>query len=215
MKIKMLLIIASCLECIDFGVCSDDTEEYTPIPPTRRKKPNKIGRFTPEEDAALLHGKKLGLNWTEIARDLPGRNARQCMDRYNHYLVNPQDEMRAPIPFNDQNDVVMLQMMKAGAGLDETARIFPNRSPAEIHQRCVLLLTRLVVLGKDPTLADYFAYINCPERTDEQIRTILVEGGFPFLELPEIARFRAEIASKLSQANLPVNFSPPEAASTE
>jgi hypothetical protein len=46
-------------------------------------------RFLPEEDQ-ILHAfvLRFGVNsWTEIASLIPGRNARQCRDRWNHYLA--------------------------------------------------------------------------------------------------------------------------------
>jgi hypothetical protein len=45
-------------------------------------------RFLPEEDALLKHlVMKCGLkSWRRVAAELPGRNPRQCRDRWHHYL---------------------------------------------------------------------------------------------------------------------------------
>lgn len=52
------------------------------------KKKKKRSPFSPEEDLVLkklVENSKI-VNWTEIAARLPGRNSRQCRDRYQHYL---------------------------------------------------------------------------------------------------------------------------------
>jgi hypothetical protein len=45
-------------------------------------------RFRPHEDDLLrvLVSQSETLCWAEIASQLPGRNVRQCRDRWNHYL---------------------------------------------------------------------------------------------------------------------------------
>lgn len=52
------------------------------------KKKKKRSPFTPQEDHLLksLVEKSKNINWTEIAACIPGRNSRQCRDRYQHYL---------------------------------------------------------------------------------------------------------------------------------
>lgn len=52
------------------------------------KKKKKRSPFSPQEDHLLknLVEKSKIINWTEIAACIPGRNSRQCRDRYQHYL---------------------------------------------------------------------------------------------------------------------------------
>jgi hypothetical protein len=49
-------------------------------------------RFTREEDQILMNlVSRHGLNsWHRIAGGMPGRNCRQCRDRWNHYLCSMQ-----------------------------------------------------------------------------------------------------------------------------
>lgn len=51
----------------------------------------KKGRWSLEEDAALLHAIKraAGLNWAEIQKNIPGRNSLQCRERYT-YALDPK-----------------------------------------------------------------------------------------------------------------------------
>lgn len=53
-------------------------------------------RFTPEEDKILLHAvRELNIkNWDEAAQLLPGRDARQCRDRYNTSLYKDIDHRK-------------------------------------------------------------------------------------------------------------------------
>lgn len=56
--------------------------------PLLMKKKKKRSPFSPEEDLLLknlVENSKI-INWTEIASCIPGRNSRQCRDRYQHYL---------------------------------------------------------------------------------------------------------------------------------
>ena len=63
----------------------DDDDGNGSKPPDLTKKRK---RFSPEEDKllkALVAGNRQK-SWDQIAREMPGRTARQCRDRYNNYL---------------------------------------------------------------------------------------------------------------------------------
>lgn len=49
-------------------------------------------RFRPDEDIILTHLVcRYGLDsWRRVAAAMPGRNYRQCRDRWNHYLSKPK-----------------------------------------------------------------------------------------------------------------------------
>jgi hypothetical protein len=55
---------------------------------SRGKKPRLHDRFTPDEDDCLYQlVDEFGINnWNEIVARMPGRNWRQCRDRWKHYL---------------------------------------------------------------------------------------------------------------------------------
>ncbi|KAK8841305.1 hypothetical protein M9Y10_027508 [Tritrichomonas musculus] len=63
-------------------------------------------RFTEEEDNLLKHViQELHIhNWSEVARYLPGRTARQCRDRYNSYLFKEISNK----PWTDEEDAIIL-----------------------------------------------------------------------------------------------------------
>jgi hypothetical protein len=52
--------------------------------------PRHRSKFGPHEDVALVDLVcRYGVNcWQQIATHMPGRDARQCRDRWNHYLVS-------------------------------------------------------------------------------------------------------------------------------
>lgn len=53
----------------------------------KKRRPRK--KFTPDEDKQLrdLVGDQMNPVWEQIAEKIPGRTARQCRDRYHHYLA--------------------------------------------------------------------------------------------------------------------------------
>ena len=67
------------------GDAGDDDDGNGSKPPDLTKKRK---RFSAEEDRllkALVDGNRQK-SWDQIAREIPGRTARQCRDRYNNYL---------------------------------------------------------------------------------------------------------------------------------
>lgn len=68
-------------------------------------------RFTPEEDKILLHAvRELNIkNWDEAARLLPGRDARQCRDRYNTSLYKDIDHRK----WTKEEDRIIIEQFEA------------------------------------------------------------------------------------------------------
>jgi hypothetical protein len=83
--------------------------DHVPIKPMSAKRARRM-RFKPDEDRILMDlVMRYGCDsWSWIASRLPGRNARQCRDRWNHYLLPlaPRDPCpsqtitRYPAPVN-------------------------------------------------------------------------------------------------------------------
>ena len=98
------------------------------------KERHPRSRFTPDEDQklrelALLYG---GKKWQVIAEQMPGRNARQCRDRYSNYLV--------PGFFNGQwspqEDEILLQKYRVyGPKWSKIMKFLEGRSANAIKNR--------------------------------------------------------------------------------
>jgi hypothetical protein len=97
-------------------------------------QPPKITRcqFRPDEDAMLRAlVSTYGINaWTKIADHLPGRNVRQCRDRWFHSLAN----MPTPYFWSVEEGILLRQMMNRFDGsLEHVSAFFLNQTLQEIH----------------------------------------------------------------------------------
>jgi hypothetical protein len=84
-------------------------------------------RFTPAEDAALRGlVSQFGLNhWTRIAEFIPERTARQCRDRYEHYLESTTQST----PWTPQEDDILRNAVRdLGHRWREIAVFLPGRN---------------------------------------------------------------------------------------
>ncbi len=92
--------------------------------------------FTPEEDDQLMrlfciYGKYRN-KWNLIAREIPGRTAKQCRERWHHYL-NPNLNEGSWTP---EEDVLLLEKyQKLGPKWSKIARFFQRRSPRNVQNR--------------------------------------------------------------------------------
>jgi hypothetical protein len=95
--------------------------------PPRRKRE----KFFPEEDARLRrlverHGTAA---WEVIAAELPGRNVRQCRERWKHYLSSE----RSKAPWSDTEDRLLFEKMQSlGPKWTRLATFFPGRTDIDI-----------------------------------------------------------------------------------
>jgi hypothetical protein len=95
---------------------------------TRREK------FFPEEDAKLkelvrLHGQN---SWSEIANEMPGRNARQCRERWKHYLSSEKNRL---VWTAEEDQLLFQKMTEYGPRWTALSRFFPGRSDLQIKHR--------------------------------------------------------------------------------
>jgi hypothetical protein len=94
-------------------------------------KPRKRARFLPAEDEKLRFlVKKYGENaWTLIASELPGRNIRQCRERWRHYLSG-----RFAKDFWEPEESRLLyeKMRSIGPRWTQLAAFFPGRTDIQI-----------------------------------------------------------------------------------
>ena len=91
-------------------------------------------KFTPEEDSKIceLVNKYGARNWELIAREIPGRNSRQCRDRYQNYLI--------PGFFNGQwtkeeDELLYKKINQMGHQWTKMMKFFPGRTANCIKNR--------------------------------------------------------------------------------
>jgi hypothetical protein len=100
-----------------------------------RQRQNVVkSKFSQFEDAQLRHVIARGIcrDWSEVAREIPGRNARQCRERWNNY-VNP-DLSRAK--WTDEEERLLIrQYQEHGSKWQVIAKSFPHRSKNQIKNR--------------------------------------------------------------------------------
>ena len=128
-------------------------------------------KFTPDEDEklrqlAMVYG---GKKWQLIAEQMPGRNARQCRDRYSNYLV--------PGFFNGQwsprEDEILLQQYRIhGPRWSKIMKFLEGRSANAIKNRWNYFMVKQVNL-ESVSPSTY-----APERPNEVEQNKDVFGDF-------------------------------------
>jgi hypothetical protein len=98
------------------------------------RKPYARSKFTADEDSQLrsLVG-EYGLSaWVEIAKRMPGRNARQCRERWKHYLSLPELSR----PWTEADDALLFdRVSEMGPKWTRIARSMGNRTDIEVKMR--------------------------------------------------------------------------------
>jgi hypothetical protein len=99
--------------------------------PPRAAAKTRREKFLPEEDARLRHlVAERGTNsWDAVAAELPGRNPRQCRERWKHYLSGA----RVKTPWWPEEDQLLYDKMRAlGPRWTTLATFFPGRTDIEV-----------------------------------------------------------------------------------
>ena len=101
----------------------------------KTQKIRKIrAKFTPEEDLQLkyLVGRYEKEDWQSISEHMPGRNPRQCRDRYKNYL-SPQIVNG---PWSEEEDKLLMEKYEEfGPSWKRIATFFPSRTDINIKSR--------------------------------------------------------------------------------
>jgi hypothetical protein len=119
------------------------------------------GRFTAEEDAAIIGAKKSDpwASWKEIAKRVPGRTARQCLRRWFNWL-SPKGR---PEPWTPEEDELLVEKVnEMGRTWTAMTRFFEGRSAMEITNRWRHHVryrtaddsTKLIYIGKKPSFPE-------------------------------------------------------------
>jgi hypothetical protein len=91
-------------------------------------------KFTPTEDALLRTlVETFGPNrWTDVAAQIPGKNPRQCRERWTHYLFSNQPKT----PWTPAEDQQLFEIVRViGTKWVQVASQLPGRSNIEVKNR--------------------------------------------------------------------------------
>lgn len=97
--------------------------------------------FSPEEDDKLKtlvekHGES---NWNAVAAEMPGRNVRQCRERWKHYL-SPEV---SNLPWTPEEDELLLQKtQELGSKWVQISKLFKKRTDINVKNRWIVLMRR-------------------------------------------------------------------------
>lgn len=132
----------NCRYCFDNLKRVDKQREYAVQHYAKQK-------FSPEENEKLkaLVLQYGTINWEQIAANMPGRNARQCRDRYVNYLSS---DIKHCVPFTSDEDTLILDKVnKLGSNWNIIAQYFNGRSANQIKNRYKYLKKRSRPTKKD------------------------------------------------------------------
>jgi hypothetical protein len=119
-----------------------------------RQRHLKVGlrkrKFTENEDSLILKDvAEKGVHaWTEIAQKLPERTARQCRERWKHYLAPEVESSRSWTPHEDA--ILEAKCREFGPKWSRIRDFLPGRTDVNIKNRSALLIRRLQKRAKDP-----------------------------------------------------------------
>lgn len=112
-----------------------------PYPPTM-KKPISRHKFSQEEDALLrrLVEEQGTSNWRQISELMPGRNPRQCRERWKNYLA---PGIRND-PWTEAEDYLLEEKVRElGPQWSRIAKCFDNRTDINVKNRWVTRESRI------------------------------------------------------------------------
>jgi hypothetical protein len=138
-------------------------------------------KFSPADDEELRHlvGSLGQMDWSAIAERMPGKNARQCKERWANYLAPSLNTAAWTI----QDDLMLIQKYaELGSKWVQIAAFFPNRTDAMIKNR-----------------------FNKLQRRDQKHRELLLRGEFAFM----IPLLHAALAGGVAQPKPAALTQPP------
>jgi hypothetical protein len=112
------------------------------VVPSVFRKPHPKAKFSPAEDEHLadLVRQNGTTDWVAISHMMPGRNSRQCRDRWLNYL-SPEVGNG---PWSPEEEQLLLQKYEeCGAVLKHIATFFPGRTDINVKSRWLLIQRRL------------------------------------------------------------------------
>jgi hypothetical protein len=111
-------------------------------------------KFTPEEDVLLRTSvARLGtVDWDTVALSVPGRTARQCRERWKHYLSSSKSEK----PWTPAEDQLLYERISAwGPKWTRVAGVLAGRTDIEVKTRWLKKFNRDLPMLPRSTRADF------------------------------------------------------------
>ena len=142
------------------ALATAQTAEPPRNPPEFQNPSTKKAKWRPEEDKALIesvkiHGTK---NWVTVASLVPGRNPKQCRERWTSHL----DPNLSHNEFTPQEDtIIILQHQANGSLWAKIAAYLPGRSATAVKNRFNFLSRRHL----PEKMARYLSGANTPENS--------------------------------------------------
>ena len=119
-------------------------EQQTEIPqgniPIRNFKPHS--KFSEEEDERLKEVvSRVGeYDWNLVSKEMPGRNARQCKERWSYYLSPSLNTS----PWTQEEDNLLLSKQRElGSKWVKISKFFHNRTDAMVKNRFQVLMRKM------------------------------------------------------------------------
>jgi hypothetical protein len=148
--------------------------------PEGPRKPRQV--FSTAEDQKLIELVTFlgGSDWSAIAQQMPGRNARQCRDRWKGYL-SPTISTGAWTP--EEDDLLMQKWHAVGPRWSLIATTLNGRSEVSVRNRLQLLCRRQNRhLGASDSLP------SSPSRSEDTNSTQPEITKWPSIPMPESTR---------------------------
>ena len=141
--------------------------------PVETHKPHPRAQFTEEEDTLLIElvNKYGENNWQQIADLMPGRNIRQCRERWRNYLSPSFDKG----PWSKQEDMLLLQKYnELGPKWKTIALFLPTRTDISVKNRMHKIARNLKKEGLLVSQAFSFPHIlsQVSTRASKKIRKV-------------------------------------------
>ncbi|KAH0787709.1 Myb-like DNA-binding domain containing protein [Histomonas meleagridis] len=114
----------------------------TPQPSTNIRNFKPHAKFNEEEDERLKEVvSRLGdYDWNLIAQEMPGRNARQCKERWSYYLSPSLNTS----PWTEEEDkLLLLKQRELGSKWVKISKFFLNRTDAMVKNRFQVLMRKM------------------------------------------------------------------------
>ena len=109
---------------------------------SREPKKRTRSKFHSDEDDHLVQlvAQYGDANWDRIAQEMPGRNVRQCRERWKHYLscTKPADPWT-----KEEDDLISDKVQEIGGKWTKIAALLPGRTDLQIKNRWRQLFARM------------------------------------------------------------------------
>jgi hypothetical protein len=91
-------------------------------------------------------------SWADVAKALPGRNARQCRERWKHYLSCD----KAGTPWTPEEDHLIFEKISAwGPKWTRVAAVLGDRTDLEVKMRWLTMFNHILPMLPKPTRIAY------------------------------------------------------------